>query len=393
MSNVHQLFPVNHRVFQGGRYLKAIHALPDLDIYEQSILLYIGSLMPFDKGFVDQVAWPSIETIAKNTRMSNKTVQKKINSLVRKKLLTKKQRISINQNGRYEQLTNDYTLTVDCFTSYEDALNSKEHISAIRKRAVGEASGAFFTSSPLPPPTSLEAVGEVTIDETPTSEIHTNSPSKAPKEDPNESTSSCVDSIYTNKSEIDNIVTAWEEVVKKAVSPFEKRRFKDNYRRTRSNEILMLEKIQDIENDPYLLERAKSINWLFSGYDLSVKTKKQLLKAGNRAIDDISSKGQLDDIISDLPSFLTNKSQDFLNPSSELIESMFGKKLDEARKRLKISPKPKRPQNTAELKTYLLDLSTSLDSKRSEKARQILSMLPSASFASLLPLYIKYCEV
>ncbi len=392
MSNVHQLFPVNHRVFQGGRYLKAIHALPDLDIYEQAILLYLGSLMPFDKGFVDQVAWPSIETIAKNTRMSNKTVQKKINSLVRKKLLTKKQRISINQNGRYEQLTNDYTLTVECFTSYEDVLISQERISAIRKRAVGESSGAFFTSSSFPPPATLETVGEVITDETPTSEVHTNSPAKALKEDPNTSPFSC-NSDDLSKSEVDNIVIAWEEVVKKAVSPFEKRRFLIDYRRTRSNELLMLEKIQDIENDPYLLERAKSINWLFSGYDLSVKTKKQLMKAGNRAIERVANANQLDEIVSDLPRFLANKSQDFLNPSPELIESLFGDKLDQARKRLQIAAKPKRPENIGELKIILGKISSSQDTKKAERAKQILNMLPTAAFSSLLPLYIKYCEV
>ncbi len=393
MSNVHQLFPVNHRVFQGGRYLKAIHALPDLDIYEQSILLYLGSLMPFDKGFVDQVAWPSIETIAKNTRMSNKTVQKKINSLVRKKLLTKKQRILINQNGRFEQLTNDYTLTEACFTSYEDVINSQEHISAIRKRAVGESSGAFFTSSPLPPPTSLESVGEVVIDEAPTSEIQTNSPAKAPKEDPNISPFSYESPEESCKSEIDNIIAAWEEVVKKAVSPFERRRFLTDYRRTRSNELLMLEKIREIENDPYLLERAKSINWLFSGYDLSLKTKKQLLRTGNRAIERLSSADQFDDIVSKLPRLLANKSQDFLNPSPELIESMFGNKLDEARKRLKIEPKPKRPENIGDLKILLDKISFSQDPSKAERAKQILNMLPTAPFGSLLPLYIKYCEV
>ncbi|HET9241256.1 MAG TPA: helix-turn-helix domain-containing protein, partial [Oligoflexus sp.] len=84
MSNLQQLFPSDHPVFSGGRYLRAFDHLHDIGHYEHSILTYIGSLLPFDKGFLDHPAFPSIATISRSTKISESTVRKKLRSLEKK---------------------------------------------------------------------------------------------------------------------------------------------------------------------------------------------------------------------------------------------------------------------------------------------------------------------
>jgi hypothetical protein len=58
MSNSHGSFPVDHRVFKGGCYLKAFDHVPDIDHFEHSILTCLGSLMPFNEHFVDLPIYP-----------------------------------------------------------------------------------------------------------------------------------------------------------------------------------------------------------------------------------------------------------------------------------------------------------------------------------------------
>jgi hypothetical protein len=84
MSNLFEIFPSNHPVFAGGRYLKVIDHLHDIDHFEHSILMYLDSLMPYDKGFVDHPAFPSIATISRATKICESTVRKKIRQLEKK---------------------------------------------------------------------------------------------------------------------------------------------------------------------------------------------------------------------------------------------------------------------------------------------------------------------
>jgi hypothetical protein len=84
MSNLFEIFPRNHPVFAGGRYLSAFDHLHDIDHFEHSILTYLGSLMPYDKGFVDHPAFPSIATISRATKICESTIRKKIRQLERK---------------------------------------------------------------------------------------------------------------------------------------------------------------------------------------------------------------------------------------------------------------------------------------------------------------------
>ena len=120
-------------------------------------------------------------------------------------------------------------------------------------------------------------MGEVSIEEDARSIIDTNSPLESPLEDPIEDISSYKPKTPEDrKKEGFRLIVNWEELLEKSVSAFEKRRFLGEYIRSRSNEDHMLEKILEIKADPYLAERARSINFLFSGFDMALKNKSEM---------------------------------------------------------------------------------------------------------------------
>ncbi|SME91701.1 helix-turn-helix domain-containing protein [Pseudobacteriovorax antillogorgiicola] len=159
MSDIRSKFPLDHRVFRGGRYLEAFASLDDIDHFELLILLYLGSKMPFDKGFVGQVAFPSVATISRQTKIPESTLRKKIKSLVKKGYLIKNERILMNERGHWQQSSNDYIITNDSFEEFERVKCSQQWMQLERKRAVGQSevhdSSLFPPDSPAPSSVSI----------------------------------------------------------------------------------------------------------------------------------------------------------------------------------------------------------------------------------------------
>ncbi len=247
MSNLHQLFPLDHEVFRGGRYLEALACLEDIDHWELSILQYLGSKMPFDKGFVGQTAFPSVATISANTKIPQSTVRKKINSLVKKGYLIKKQRRFLNERGHWQQSSNDYQLTNLPFEKFQSVLDTRRKIAMERKRAVGQSEVDQFMPFPEDtPPPKITEVGLAECEEGAIHSVATNSPLESLVEGPNlDPHSSYLERpISERKAEANRIIVNWEEIIKSSVTGFEKRRFIEEYIRTRSSEIQLLEKLQ-----------------------------------------------------------------------------------------------------------------------------------------------------
>jgi predicted transcriptional regulator len=391
MSESPKYYPPDHDVFKGGRYLEALSCLEDIDHYELAILQYLGSKMPFDKGFIDRVAFPSVSTISHATKISESTVRKKIKSLVGKGYVKKRERRLMNERGHWQQSSNDYSLTSLAFEKYEDVIETRRQIACQRKRAVGESfvcpSGPCFEARP---PLKAVEVGESDGDTGDHRQQETNSPANSPNEDPNESPYSYSErDEETRKQEVNRLVRDWEEVVKKPVSTFEKRRFQRDYIRIRSSEALILERIEKIKYDPYLLERAKSINWLLSGFEMALKNKLEIQKQGHRALETVKSPPELQELEGELPAFIQAQSMNFANPTQVIIDSLFGDSIKKAKARVGGTP----PGNMAELNQAI---ETAIESNASEKNKQRLrdlkNMLPSMHFSAAHDLFLKYSE-
>ncbi|MDQ3233685.1 MAG: helix-turn-helix domain-containing protein, partial [Pseudobdellovibrionaceae bacterium] len=209
MSNLHQLFPLDHLVFSGGRYLRAFDHLHDIDHYEHSILTYLGSLMPFDKGFVDHPAFPSIATISRATKICESTVRKKIRQLEKKGYVRVKAMRYLNCQCRFQQGSNDYYLAPLAFEFFADVMSSRNHIIGIRKRVVGDSfDGHSYPIAPYSPP-SQPNTAEVAPEQTaPVAQAAPNSLPKVPTENPDELGSFSGRDIFTMKGEVDRIVAA-----------------------------------------------------------------------------------------------------------------------------------------------------------------------------------------
>src|SRR6478752_5987741 len=176
MSHLHNVFPIGHRVFQGGRYLRAFDHAQDIDHYEHSILTYLGSLMPFDKGFIDHPAFPSISTISRSTRICEATVRKKLRVLQQKGYVKVEAVRFLNEHGYFQQSSNNYFLSDLAFQFFDDVMESRTHIGDIRKRAVGDYSIPFAVVHPSPPP---DEGGYSTRETRPPSPVAPNSSLKA----------------------------------------------------------------------------------------------------------------------------------------------------------------------------------------------------------------------
>jgi hypothetical protein len=310
MSNVQLSYnSPNHPAFSGGRYLKAFDHLHDIDHYEHSILTYLGSLMPFDKGFIDHPAFPSIATIARSTKISESTIRKKLRSLESKHYLKTKPVRFLNTQGKFQQSSNDYHLTTKAFDIYQDVQATKNQIRHIRKRS-------NLTIIQNTPPLSSQQAQPHTTDTHPHRQPLPNSSTDNPKENPQPTVSCSEDrDIFTLKTEVDRIVEAWESVVKVPVSKRQKETFLQQYVRIRGHEIFYMERILKLSSDPYLLSRALSINFLFSGFDFAEKNKRDITQSIDRAVSRTSSKADLDVLMGELPSFVESQSGRYFKPS------------------------------------------------------------------------------
>jgi hypothetical protein len=250
----------DHPAFLGGRYLKAFDHLHDIDHYEHSILTYLGSLMPFDKGFINFPAFPSIATIARCTKISESTVRKKLRSLESKNYLRTQTRRFLNNQGKFEQSSNDYLFTSKAFDLYQDVQATKNQIKHIRKRTRLKLVPHTPPLSPIHPQPTPETTH-------PPREPSPNSYTENPKEDPQPIVSCSEDrDLAMLKDEVDRIIEAWESVVKAPVSPRQRETFLQHYVRIGGHEILYMERILKLISDPALFKRAQSINFLFSGF-------------------------------------------------------------------------------------------------------------------------------
>ena len=385
MSALHSKYSLDHEVFGGGRYLQAFSALEDIDHYELAILQYLGHRMPFTKGFVGKAAFPSVATMSVETKISESTLRKKINRLICKGYLIKEVRHVVNKFGRFEQSSNDYYLTDLAFDKYLGVIETKKELSAVRMRAVGESVPYHSDSPPLQKPVvvaSLPDKGSI--------------PQTEPKSSAKNQSKSIIDQFfegdaYHPERDVDEITLCWEKVIKKPVSIFEKRRFIADYVKTRSNVVMMLEAIKEISEDPYLFERANSINWLFRGFYAAKKNRSDIKKIGRRAIDSARTREELECIQAKLPKLTTKDSGGSVTPTPAIVFSLFDRDINRAQSRLGDANTQELPKDTRSLVkaiNILLEREDLRDRDRS-RLKDIMSLVPTCGFAMLLELYCK----
>lgn len=390
MSNLRHAFPLDHRVFQGGRYLRAFDHLPDIDHYEHSILTYIGSLLPFDKGFLDHPAFPSIATISRSTKISESTVRKKLRSLESKGYVKVNAVRFLNCQGRYQQSSNDYFLASLAFEFFQDVLTSRDRIQGIRKRAVGE----FLNEQVCPivpdtPPLSQGLVEHSPARTLPVPRTLPNSSRDCLKENLQISDSSSRD-IFTMKGEVDRIASAWEELVKIPVSKGEKERFLSEYIRVRGNEIFYMERLLVIAADPYITSRARSICFLFSGLDCALKNKADIVEKAGLAIMKAQNERELSQVLDEIPSFIRKKSRNFGENSDVIIRNLLQDPINETKKRLGMEAVPVLPSNERDLRSEIEKLlKADLDDKLKDQLKSILESLPRLNFGYCLGMFAR----
>jgi hypothetical protein len=391
MSNLHHLFPLDHSVFSGGRYLRAFDHLHDIDHYEHSILTYIGSLLPFDKGFLDHPAFPSIATISRSTKISESTVRKKLRTLEKKGYVKVKAIRFLNCQGKYQQSSNDYFLAPLAFEFFQDVMTSRRRIQHIRKRAVGDDSdGRICPNAQDTPPFPKAAVEYLPAETLPVPGTVPNSLKDNPKEDPQESNSSSRD-IFTMKGEVDRIAAAWEELVRIPVSRAERERFLREYIRIRGNEIFYMERLLLIASDPYIASRAKSICFLFSGLDCALKNKAEIVEKAGLALMRTQSERELGQVLNEIPDFIQKKSRNFGDTSEAIVQHLLQDPINRAKKRLGMDADPELPIDEKGLRSAIEGLlDADLPESQKNQLRSILDALPRLSFAYCLGMFARF---
>ncbi|WP_141735938.1 hypothetical protein [Oligoflexus tunisiensis] len=389
MSQLHNVFPIGHRVYQGGRYLRAFDHAHDIDHYEHSILTFLGSLMPFDKTFVDHPAFPSILTIAISTKISQSTVRKKLRTLQQKGYLKVEAFRFLNERGHFQQSSNNYYLSSLAFDFYESVLVSKNESVAIRKRVVGES---FLIPAQEPTPSPCE--GECfSFTDSPRSETVPNSFPESPIDDQKEISSSDSRNRFDMKREVDSIVRAWEELVKTPVSKGDKEKFYREYVRINGNEIYFMEKLLPIASDPYIAERAKSINFLFSGIDCALRNRAEIIQKATHALNNVQTNSDLDHLLNEIPEFIRKKSHNFGKVSDVIVQHLLQDPINSAKSRLGQETNPRLPTNARELRAEIKRL---VEAKISDQQRRELVTIESAisrlNFGQCLDLYNRYCK-
>jgi DNA-binding Lrp family transcriptional regulator len=392
MSNLQQLFSSDHPAFSGGRYLRAFDHLHDIDHYEHSILTYIGSLLPFDKGFLDHPAFPSIATISRSTKISESTVRKKLRSLEKKGYVKVKAVRILNYQGKYQQSSNDYYLAPMAFEFFQDVMATRNHIQSIRKRAVGDSFGSHaYPIVPYSPP-SVPEIEEAVVEQTPPV-VHAapNSLPKVPNEIPDSPDSFSGRDIFTMKGEVDRIAAAWEELVKIPVSKGEKDRFFREYVRLRGNEIYFMERLLPIASDPYISSRAKSINFLFSGLDCALKNKADIVEKAGLALMRAQTEEELGKVLDDIPGFIKRTSRNFGEVSGAIVGHLLQDPINKAKQRLGLNTDPELPADERRLRLEIERLlRTELSDSLKVQLKIILDALPRLSFGYCLEMFARF---
>lgn len=396
MSNLQRKYPLDHRVFSGGRYLRAFDHLADIDHYEHSILTYLGSLMPFDKGFVDTPAFPSIATIARATKISEATVRDRTRSLEKKGYLRVDAVRFVNPQGKFQQSSNDYYLSSLAFGVLDDVLASREYIGKVRKRVAGDNVPEQLSPCAvgIPSPSPGEVV-PLSAETRPLPRLVPKSPLESPKDQITaaSNSSSREPAVFTRRAEVDRITEAWEEVVGISVSPSEKLRFMQEYVRSRADEIYFMERIAVLAGDAYLVSRAKSVNFLFKGFDFAVKNRAEIRQIAGRALGRAQTPVELQAILKELPGLVAAKSQNFGNSSDAVVCQLFQDSVISAHKRLELAPQRSLPKNEVELTAAInRNLNSGMSEKSKERLRTVLLAIPHCNFLMCLNLYSKYLK-
>ncbi|HYX38231.1 MAG TPA: helix-turn-helix domain-containing protein [Oligoflexus sp.] len=389
MSQLHNVFPLGHRVYQGGRYLRAFDHAHDIDHFEHSILTFLGSLMPFDKGFVDHPAFPSILTIATATKIGESTVRKKLRTLQQKGYLKVEAFRYLNERGHFQQSSNNYFINSLAFEFYESVLVSKSECVAIRKRAVGDS---FSSPATIPTPSPCDG-GHFTSEEAPLAATVPNSLPESPNESQREISSSDGRNLFEMKKEVDNLVRLWEDLVKLPVSKDEKRKFLREYVRVNGNEVHLMEKLLPIASDPYIASRAQSINFLFSGIDCALRNREEIVQKATKALNRTDTRQDLDKLLSEIPGFIKAKSQNFGIASDIIVQHLLQEPINSAKSRLGVACAPCVPRNVAELKSAIKGANQSGISEQQKRELEIIeSALSKLTFGQCLELYGRYCK-
>ncbi|MDQ3232047.1 MAG: helix-turn-helix domain-containing protein [Pseudobdellovibrionaceae bacterium] len=392
MSNLFEIFPPNHPVFAGGRYLRAFDHLHDIDHFEHSILTYLGSLMPYDKGFVDHPAFPSIATISRATKICESTVRKKIRQLEKKGYVKVKAMRFLNCQGRFQQSSNDYYLAPLAFEFFADVMGSRNHIVGIRKRVVGDSFDSHsYPIVPYSPPSQPEIVEAAAEQTAPVPQAAPNSLLKVPTKNPDEPGSFSGRDIFTMKGEVDRIVAAWEELVKIPVSKGEKDRFFREYVRLRGNEIYFMERLLPIASDPYIASRAKSINFLFSGLDCALKNKADIVEKAGLALMRAQTEEELEQLLEDIPGFIKRTSRNFGEVSGAIVSHLLQAPINKAKQRLGLNTDPGLPADERKLRLEIERLlRTDLSEPLKDQLKTILDALPRLSFGYCLEMFARF---
>jgi hypothetical protein len=348
--------------------------------------------MPYDKGFVDHPAFPSIATISRATKICESTVRKKIRQLEKKGYIRVKAMRFLNSQGRFQQSSNDYYLSPLAFEFFSDVMGSRNHIVGIRKRAVGDSfdSHAYpiVTYSPPSQPETVEAAAEQTA---PVFQAAPNSFPKVPNENPDSPDSFSGRDIFTMKGEVDRIVEAWEELVKIPVSKGEKDKFFREFVRLRGNEIYFMERLLLIASDPYIATRAKSINFLFSGLDCALKNKADIVEKAGLALMRAQTEEELGKVLDDIPGFIKRTSRNFGEVSGAIVGHLLQDPINKAKQRLGLNTDPELPADERRLRLEIERLlRTELSDSLKVQLKIILDALPRLSFGYCLEMFARF---
>jgi hypothetical protein len=341
--------------------------------------------MPFDRGFVDHPAFPSVARIASSTKICASTVRKKMQALQAKGYVKIKEVRFLNAQGHFQQSSNNYLFTTLAFQIFDSVLESQQHISQVMKRAAGDF---FSVSTPAPSPSS-EQVGYYESKESPLQSTVPNSLPKASNEDLNPPYFSR--DPFTMKAEVDRIAEIWEKLLNFPVSKGEKAKFLREYVRVNGNELYYSERLLSVAECPYLCSRAQSLNFLFSGLDCAIKNREEIIKIGSLAILECRTEYDLSETLSKLPGYIQRKSQNYGKPTETVIMHLLQDAIKEAKEKFGLRSVRKLPKNDRELKADIQRLlAIEIPEKQRTDLLVILDAMKTLNFGYCLEMFRRH---
>ena len=143
-ERINMSLKVAKSVTNGGRSLNAIWANKNLDAQEKLILLYLASQLDFTKEFTAPIE-RYVGTIAKNTGLSDRTIQRRMKSLCSDERRYIK--ITERKNGDLN-VASSYRMTDKIFVEYAAYLSEKEAREIIENEVVTESHQGGDRESP-----------------------------------------------------------------------------------------------------------------------------------------------------------------------------------------------------------------------------------------------------